>query len=108
MQSIEAGSTEIHVPLTTVVIVLGAIPVTDPTVYGVGTSNNPIMLDMVTCSGRESRLIDCSSRGILVHSCQHFQDAGVSCIPGKITLLLFKVKLNKQYKNTAFKKSIYS
>ena len=50
--------------------------------YGEGSSNSPIILERVRCTGRELRLFDCGSRGILVSSCGHSEDAGVSCVPG--------------------------
>ena len=42
-----------------------------------------IYLDHVSCSGNEQALIDCSHRGIGVHSCTHSEDAGVMCL-GKL------------------------
>ena len=42
------------------------------------------MLENVRCSGREDRLIDCVSRGLLVSDCSHSEDAGVSCAEGKL------------------------
>ena len=44
--------------------------------YGQGIG--PITLRSVGCTGREARLIDCSSGS--VYSCTHAQDAGVRCI----------------------------
>ena len=37
-----------------------------------------ILLD-VSCTGYEARLIDCDHKGIGVHNCRHFRDAGVRC-----------------------------
>ena len=31
------------------------------------------------CNGSELFLADCSHRGIGVHNCNHFEDAGVDC-----------------------------
>ena len=47
--------------------------------FGVGSGT--ILLDDVGCSGTESRLIDCSNRGIGVSDCRHSEDAGVTCLP---------------------------
>ena len=46
-----------------------------------GHGSGPILLDYVRCTGGESRLLDCSSFGVGVHSysCGHDDDAGVRC-----------------------------
>lgn len=46
-----------------------------------GSGSGAILLDNVGCSGTESRLIDCSNRGIGVNDCSHSDDAGVTCQP---------------------------
>ena len=45
--------------------------------FGAGTG--PIFLDDVQCSSSVSQLLECSSRPILSHNCQHSDDAGVGC-----------------------------
>ena len=45
-----------------------------------GQGSDPILLDRVACTGTESHLANCSHRGIGVHFCSHFEDAGVRCI----------------------------
>ncbi|XP_071954285.1 scavenger receptor cysteine-rich domain superfamily protein-like [Antedon mediterranea] len=47
--------------------------------YGEGNAASPILLDNVACSGSESNILDCSSRGLNVHDCGHSEDAGVIC-----------------------------
>ena len=46
--------------------------------FGQGTG--AIILSNVQCSGTELALINCTHSGIGVHSCDHNQDAGVSCL----------------------------
>ena len=38
-----------------------------------------ILLDDVQCSGEEQTLLSCSTNGIGIHNCDHFEDAGVVC-----------------------------
>jgi len=45
--------------------------------FGPGTG--PIYLDDVACTSRANQLLECSSRPILVHNCDHLTDAGVGC-----------------------------
>ena len=45
--------------------------------FGAGTG--PILLDEVQCTSSSSQLLECSSRPILSHNCQHSADAGVGC-----------------------------
>ena len=51
----------------------------DGAYFGQGTGD--VVLDDVSCSGYEDRLIDCSHRGIGVNDCNHYEDAGVICVP---------------------------
>ena len=49
------------------------------TQFGVGSSDQPIWLDEVTCTGSELSLSECPDAGWAVHDCIHFDDAGVVC-----------------------------
>ena len=44
-----------------------------------GRGSGLIWLDYVTCTGKERNLTQCRSNGLGVHSCSHYQDAGVTC-----------------------------
>ena len=45
--------------------------------FGAGTG--PIHLDDLRCTGSEGTLFDCPFAA--THNCNHFEDAGVRCIP---------------------------
>ena len=44
-----------------------------------GKGSGPIWYDNVTCSGSEASLTQCAHRGLGVHDCRHWQDAGAIC-----------------------------
>lgn len=44
-----------------------------------GRGMDPIWLDRVACSGRESALTECRARPWGINSCTHEEDAGVVC-----------------------------
>ncbi|XP_054634935.1 uromodulin-like [Dunckerocampus dactyliophorus] len=44
-----------------------------------GPGRGPIWLDNVRCTGRESKLSECTHQGIGSHNCNHNEDAGVVC-----------------------------
>ncbi len=52
-----------------------------------GQGNGPILLDDLSCTGQETRLIDCPHGGIEASNCVHSSDAGVRCVSaGTLTL----------------------
>ena len=51
--------------------------------FGFGEPSVPIWLDDLQCNGLENDILNCTSERI--HTCDHFQDVGVMCLPGKKT-----------------------
>ena len=45
--------------------------------YGQGTRQ--IWLDDLSCTGSESRIVDCSHNGFGINVCSHSEDAGLVC-----------------------------
>ncbi|XP_038062169.1 uncharacterized protein LOC119732624 isoform X33 [Patiria miniata] len=48
----------------------------------------PIFLDDVGCSGNESSLAECPHAGWAVENCEHYEDAGVTCLTTKPVVTL--------------------
>ena len=59
---------------------LFSVPVAIPE-FGNGTG--PILLDGVECRGDEDNLFQCPHGGIMIHNCDHSEDAAVRCLSGK-------------------------
>ena len=60
----------------------------------------PIRLNSFGCSGTEQRLIDCYYSTYVPYYCDHYDDAGVTCLPGvSNTTVLELGKLRRGYKN---------
>ena len=48
---------------------------------GFGSGSGMIVLDDLDCTGSETSLFDCPSDSqVLVHDCDHSEDAGVRCL----------------------------
>jgi len=54
-----------------------------------------IYLDDVSCTGNESRLIDCQYPPIGEHNCVHYEDAAVTCYSCKCVTVETSVAGNK-------------
>ena len=61
--------------------------------FGAGTG--PIYLNDVACTLSASQLLECSSRPILSHNCNHHADAGVGCEGKCLSVLTLKLGLSK-------------
>ena len=57
-----------------------------------GSHSGPIYYDDVACTGNETRLADCSHRGIGIHNCGIDRNAGVGCaLQGEMKMCLFNL-----------------
>ena len=53
----------------------------------IGMGAGPVFYDQVQCTGSELRLHDCNRNPLEQNSCSHSTDVGVTCIPGKCSIL---------------------
>lgn len=53
--------------------------------YGQGPASQKIILDDVGCIGTETNLGQCNYTALGLSNCDHTEDAGVMCHPGKST-----------------------
>ena len=53
------------------------------TEFGARSTELPIFLDDVSCSGLENNLIECSHSEIGINDCIHEQDVGIVCSDGE-------------------------
>ena len=63
------------------------------TTFPHGSDTNPIWFESVGCTGYEVNITDCSNKGLGIHSCAHYQDAGVVCSSESLSFLEFAVKI---------------
>ncbi|XP_028407342.1 deleted in malignant brain tumors 1 protein-like [Dendronephthya gigantea] len=52
------------------------------------SGSGKIWLSHVECTGDEQNITECSHRGWGVHSCSHYEDAGVECLTAEVSLRL--------------------
>ena len=78
------------------------LPVTGATAHSnafFGRGSGGIFLDNVGCRGTESLLLNCTNRGIGIHSCQHSDDAGVICLGKLIQSILYLLSIYSFFMN---------
>ena len=52
--------------------------------FGNTSSNRPILLDNLGCTGTEKSLFDCQHNGVGIHNCDHSDDIGILCDKSKL------------------------
>ncbi|XP_059813815.1 galectin-3-binding protein-like isoform X1 [Hypanus sabinus] len=63
-----------------------------------GSGSGPILLDDVSCTGTETSLADCKTKGWKIHDCQHSEDAGVRCDPRRLDQLFgYRLDLTSEF-----------
>ena len=82
-------------PLCCLTCGTGGTPYSDA-YFGAGTG--PIYLDDVACTSNASQLLECGSRPILVHDCDHSADSGVGC-EGVVLFVCLLQLVSTRYNN---------
>ncbi|XP_062903312.1 galectin-3-binding protein-like [Mobula hypostoma] len=63
-----------------------------------GSGSGPILLDDVFCTGTETSLANCKTKGWKIHDCQHSEDAGVRCDPRRLDQLFgYRLDLTSEF-----------
>ena len=65
--------------------------------YGQGPASEKIILDDVGCIGTETNLGQCNYTALGLSNCDHTEDAGVRCNPGKPVCQILVLKYASGY-----------
>ena len=76
---LRACPTPLNLFCVVIIILSWVLPLLAALTRSFGSGRGPIFLDDVNCTGTELQLTSCKNRGVGVHNCFHFKDAGVVC-----------------------------